>query len=181
MNQARKRTGTKKVLSMILVLVMLLSLLSMAAFTLPTAASSDGAASNDDSFYRIVHLDCGREYFTKDWIIALINEMSAAGYNQLQLAFGNGGFRFYLNDMGVGSYDSDAVKKALEDGNNHYNTYGDDGKGTANGEWMTYNPETNALTEQEMDAIIAHANSKGVEIVPMINTPGHMHALLAAM
>lgn len=48
-------------------------------------------------------------------------------------------------------------------------------------EWMTYNPETNALTEQEMDAIIAHANSKGVEIVPMINTPGHMHALLAAM
>lgn len=179
MNQARKRTGTKKVLSMILVLVMLLSLLSMAAFTLPTAASSDGAASNDDSFYRIVHLDCGREYFTKDWIIALINEMSAAGYNQLQLAFGNGGFRFYLNDMGVGSYGSDAVKKALEGGNNHYNTYGDDG--TANSEWMTYKPETNALTEQEMDAIITHANSKGVEIVPMINTPGHMHALLAAM
>lgn len=179
MNQARKRTGTKKVLSMILVLVMLLSLLSMAAFTLPAAASSDSATSNDDSFYRIVHLDCGREYFTKDWIIALINEMSAAGYNQLQLAFGNGGFRFYLNDMGVGSYGSDAIKNALEDGNNHYNTYGDDG--TANSEWMTYNPETNALTEQEMNAIIAHANSKGVEIVPMINTPGHMHALLAAM
>lgn len=181
MNQARKRTGTKKVLSMILVLVMLLSLLSMAAFTLPTAASSDSAASNDDSFYRIVHLDCGREYFTKDWIIALINEMSAAGYNQLQLAFGNGGFRFYLNDMGVGSYGSDAVKNALEDGNNHYNTYGDDGKGTANGEWITYSPEKNALTEQEMDAIIVHAKSKGVEIVPMLNTPGHMHALLAAM
>lgn len=81
--------------------------------------------------------------------------------------------------MGVGSYGSDAVKKALEGGNNHYNTYGDDG--TANSEWMTYKPETNALTEQEMDAIITHANSKGVEIVPMINTPGHMHALLAAM
>lgn len=62
MNQARKRTGTKKVLSMILVLVMLLSLLSMAAFTLPTAASSDGAASND-GFKRIVHIDCGRKYF----------------------------------------------------------------------------------------------------------------------
>lgn len=169
----------QKVLSMILVLVMLLGLLSVSAFTTANTTSSGSAASNDDSFYRIVHLDCGREYFTKDWIIALINEMSAAGYNQLQLAFGNGGFRFYLNDMGVGSYDSDAVKKALEGGNNHYNTYGDDG--TANSEWMTYNPETNALTEQEMDAIIAHANSKGVEIVPMINTPGHMHALLAAM
>ena len=63
MNQARKRTGTKKVLSMILVLVMLLSLLSMAAFTLPAAASSDSAASNDD-FKRIVHIDCGRKYFS---------------------------------------------------------------------------------------------------------------------
>lgn len=78
---------------------MLLSLLSMAAFTLPTAASSDSAASNDDSFYRIVHLDCGRKYFTKDWIIALLNEMKADGYNQLQLAFGNDGLRFLLNDM----------------------------------------------------------------------------------
>lgn len=84
----------QKVLSMILVLVMLLGLLSVSAFTTVNTTSSDSTASNDDSFYRIVHLDCGREYFTKDWIIALINEMSAAGYNQLQLAFGNGGFRF---------------------------------------------------------------------------------------
>lgn len=76
MNQARKRTGTKKVLSMILVLVMLLSLLSMAAFTLPTAASSDGAASNDD-FMRIFHLDCGRKYFSVDQIKDLIDAASA--------------------------------------------------------------------------------------------------------
>lgn len=32
-----------------------------------------------------------------------------------------------------------------------------------------------------MNAIIAHAQSKGIEIVPMLNTPGHMHAVLAAM
>lgn len=137
--------------------------------------------ANVELQYRIVHLDCGREYFTKDWIIALINEMADAGYNQLQLAFGNGGFRFYLNDMAIGSHSSDEVKNALEAGNAHYNTYGDDENGPNNQEWKTYNPSKNALTETEMNAIIAHAQSKGIEIVPMLNTPGHMHAVLAAM
>lgn len=137
--------------------------------------------ANVELQYRIVHLDCGREYFTKDWIIALINEMADAGYNQLQLAFGNGGFRFYLNDMAIGSHSSDEVKNALEAGNAHYNTYGDDENGPNNQEWITYNPSKNALTETEMNAIIAHAQSKGIEIVPMLNTPGHMHAVLAAM
>lgn len=131
--------------------------------------------------HRIVHLDCGREYFTKDWIIALINEMAEAGYNQLQLAFGNGGFRFYLNNMAVGSYSHEQVMGALEAGNKHYNIYGDGENGPTNSEWITYNPSVNALTQTEMDTIIKHAQSKGIEIVPMLNTPGHMHAVLAAM
>lgn len=69
----------------------------------------------------------------------------------------------------------------LKAGNAHYNTYGDDENGPNNQEWITYNPSKNALTETEMNAIIAHAQSKGIEIVPMLNTPGHMHAVLAAM
>lgn len=52
-----------------------------------------------DVQYKIVHLDCGRKYFSKDWIIALLYEMQNDGYNQLQLAFGNDGLRFLLNDM----------------------------------------------------------------------------------
>ena len=144
-------------------------------------ASVAARDTSGDGFYRIVHLDCGREYFTKDWIIALINEMADAGYNQLQLAFGNGGFRFYLDDMAVGSYSHKQVMEALEAGNNHYNTYGDGENGPTNSEWIEYNPSVNALTETEMDAIIKHAQSKGIEIVPMLNTPGHMHAVLAAM
>lgn len=166
MNQARKRTGTKKVLSMILVLVMLLSLLSMAAFTLPTAASSDGAASNDDSFYRIVHLDCGRKYFSKDWIIALLNEMKADGYNQLQLAFGNDGLRFLLDDMSFTAngttYLHKTVVSKVEAGNKLQNSSGD-------ASW---------LTQTEMDEIIAAANEKGIEIVPLLNLPGHANAIL---
>jgi len=137
--------------------------------------------ANVELQYRIVHLDCGREYFTKDWIIALINEMAEAGYNQLQLAFGNGGFRFYLNDMAIGSHSSDEVKNALEAGNAHYNTYGDKEDGPSNSEWKKYSPSVNALTQTEMKAIIDYAREKGIEIVPMLNTPGHMHAVLAAM
>ena len=167
MNQARKRTGTKKVLSMILVLVMLLSLLSMAAFTLPTAASSDGAASTLNN--RIVHLDCGRKYFSVTYIKGVIDSMAENGFNQLELAFGNGGLRFVLDDMTIknGSttlFDSDPVKAAVLEGNNNF--YDD--------------PNGNALTEDDMKAIISYAENKGVEIVPLLNMPGHMDGLLSS-
>ncbi len=76
MNQARKRTGTKKVLSMILVLVMLLSLLSMAAFTLP---ASETGNSKDSYDYNIMFLDCGRKYYSVDSIKQIIDNASAAG------------------------------------------------------------------------------------------------------
>lgn len=179
MNKAQKRPTMTKVLSMILALIMVLSLLPLSGFTAdPQAADT----STSDDFYRIVHLDCGREYFSPAWIKALINEMAAAGYNQLQLAFGNGGFRFYLDDMSVGDFTSDEVKQALETGNKDYNTNGDNGTGsTTDTEWISYNPETNALNQTEMSDIIGYAKTKGVEIVPMLNTPGHMHALIAAM
>lgn len=61
--------------------------------------------ANVELQYRIVHLDCGRKYFSKDWIIALMYEAKAAGYNQVQLAFGNKGLRFLLDDMSVNTYE----------------------------------------------------------------------------
>lgn len=166
MNQARKRTGTKKVLSMILVLVMLLSLLSMAAFTLPAAASSDSAASNVD-FMRIFHLDCGRKYFSVSEIKGIIDQLAANHYTHLQLAFGNNGFRFLLNEMSVGSYTSDQVKNALTKGNKTYSN--------------SNSADSSMLSESDMDAIIAYAEKNGISIIPMLNTPGHMDALVSAM
>ncbi len=166
MNQARKRTGTKKVLSMILVLVMLLSLLSMAAFTLPTAASSDSAVSNAD-FVRIFHLDCGRKYFSVSEIKGIIDQLAANHYTHLQLAFGNNGFRFLLDEMSVGAYTSNQVKTALKNGNNTYSN----SKGA----------DSSFLSESDMDKIIEYATTKGISIIPMLNTPGHMDALVSAM
>ena len=60
--------------------------------------------ANVELQYRIVHLDCGRKYFSKDWIIALMYEAKAAGYNQVQLAFGNKGL-ILLDDMSVNTYE----------------------------------------------------------------------------
>lgn len=47
-----------------------------------------------DTKERTVHLDCGRKYFTKEWICNYIREMSWMGYNALELHFSeDGGFR----------------------------------------------------------------------------------------
>lgn len=169
MNQARKRTGTKKVLSMILVLVMLLSLLSMAAFTLPTAASSDSAASNDD-FKRIVHIDCGRKYFSAADLKKNIDYAADNYYTDVELAFGNDGLRFLLDkdnmtlQVGDKTYDGSIVTTAIQNGNKAF-----------------YDAGTNELTESEMTDIISYAREKGIGIIPMFDAPGHLQAVVKAM
>lgn len=122
--------------------------------------------ANVELQYRIVHLDCGRKYFSKDWIIALMYEAKAAGYNQVQLAFGNKGLRFLLDDMSV-TVDGTAydAKSAIQEGNKAYYNAG----------------EKNELTEAEMDEIFAAADKIGIEIVPLFNTPFHMEAVITAM
>ncbi len=183
MNQARKRTGTKKVLSMILVLVMLLSLLSMAAFTLP---ASETGNSKDAYEYNIMFLDCGRKYFSVDSIKQIIDNASAAGFNYIQLAVGNDGLRFLLDDMSLTvngkTYNSNDVKSAIQAGNNTYNaTFSStDNKAEDDGQVHPYNPTKNELTQSEMDKIIAYATGKGIGVIPCVNTPGHMDAILSA-
>ena len=121
--------------------------------------------ANVELQYRIVHLDCGRKYVSKDWIIALMYEAKAAGYNQVQLAFGNKGLRFLLDDMSVNTYEKQAVTDAIKEGNKAYYNAG----------------EKNELTEAEMDEIFVAADKIGIEIVPLFNTPFHMEAVITAM
>ena len=132
---------------------------------------------------KILHLDSGRTYYSKDWTIALLNEMAAAGYTHLQLAFGNDGFRFVLDDMTIEAngktYTSDDVKAAIELGNEEYTNSHANNSGDSFCAGQSF--EKHALTEEEMDEIIAHAESVGIEIIPHLNMPGHMDALLDAM
>lgn len=117
-----------------------------------------------DVTYRAVMLDCGRKYFSVANIEKLIDTMAQYGYNQLQLSFGNGGCRFLLNDMSLSfkgvTMSSDKVKDNITNGNNSFNS------------------DTRYLNQVDMDTIIAYANSKGIEIVPMLNMPGHATAIV---
>lgn len=123
--------------------------------------------SSTDDFFKITFLDCGRKYFSVNSIKKIIDNAAAAGFNYIQLAVGNDGLRFLLNDMSLTvngtTYDSSKVSSAIHAGNEAY-----------------YNFDTDELTESEMDTIIAYAQSKGLGVIPCINSPGHMDAILSA-
>ncbi|MBQ7298396.1 MAG: family 20 glycosylhydrolase [Clostridia bacterium] len=160
----------KRTLAMFMVLCMMFSIVPMTVFADDTAGTADvQTTAVDNDFQRILHLDCGRKYYTVDWIKALITEMKAAGFTHLQLAFGNDGLRFLLDDMTVGSYSDADVTAAVHNGNIAYNAK------------KTYTTELNELTQSEMDEIIAHANTTGIEIIPLFNNPGHMYTMITAM
>ena len=118
---------------------------------------------------KIVSIDAGRKYFSPDQIKEIIDEASRTGYTDLHLLVGNDGLRFVLDDMslkvGETSYSSQAVTDAVEKGTK---AYYDDPNGTA-------------LTQAQMDDILAYAKSKKVGVIPTINSPGHMDAILTAM
>ena len=143
----------------------------MPANVMPVQASVAARDTSGDGFIRIFHLDCGRKYFSVSEINGIIDQLAENNYTHIQLAFGNDGFRFILNDMSVtvgdNTYDSDAVKNAITGGNSTYST----SKNTAN----------TTLSQSDMDEIISHAKSKNIGVIPMLNTPGHMHALVSAM
>ena len=145
----------KKLLALLLTVCMLLCMLPTVAF----ASGSD--------YLKIAMLDSGRKYFSADWVKAFLYEAKADGYTHVMLAVGNDGMRFLLDDMsltvGGKTYSSDAVASAIRAGNNAYTT-------ASSGEW----------SESEMDEFFATAKKAGIEIIPLLNSPGHMDSVLYA-
>lgn len=129
----------------------------MPANVMPVQASVAARDTSGDDYYRIVHLDCGRKYFDVNYIKGIIDTMYLNGYNQLQLAFGNGGLRFILDGM------SQELKDAIAQGNKKF-----------------YDSTANELTQVEMTEIISYAKGKNIEIVPLLNMPGHMDGILSS-
>ncbi len=133
-----------------------------------TITKNQSVALDTSKTYKVFHLDNGRKYFTVDQIKAIIDTMSANDYNYLELAIGNDGLRFLLDDMSVTvngtTYSSANVTAGIKAGNKAYCDCG-----------------TNELTQSEMDEIIAYAKAKSISIIPLVNTPGHMDAILTAM
>lgn len=155
---------SKRLFAALLAVLMFIGMLPFGALSF-TAQAADA----DTLQYRIVHLDCGRKYFSVDYIKGVIDTMYENGFNQLELAFGNGGLRFVLDNMdivvdGYTLHDSAAVKAAITEGNESF--YND--------------PNGDSLNETDMKEIISYAQSKKIEIVPLLNMPGHMDAILSS-
>ena len=168
MNQTQTRSPRKRLLSLILAVILMIGLLPISAFATSASAQADKAATQDSEFLRIFHLDCGRKYFTVSEIEGIIDQLAENHYTHIQLAFGNDGLRFLLDDMSVEvngtTYASDKVTSAIKQGNTNL-TSGSSGE----------------LSQSDMDAIIKYANAKGIQIIPLFNAPGHMYTAVNAM
>lgn len=128
--------------------------------------------TGNDGFLRIFHLDCGRKYFSVSDIEQIIDKLAENNYTHIQLAFGNNGFRFLLGNMEITldngtKYTDQQVRNAIISGNNSYSS----NKGA----------DASMLSESDMTGIISYAKGKGIGVIPMLNTPGHMDALVSAM
>lgn len=172
-----------RILSLLLVLVLMVGVLPVSALAdgwdltgeldteqlleraEPVEMQSNPAV--DGYNYSIMFLDCGRKYYSVDSIKKLIDNASAAGFNYIQLAVGNDGLRLLLDDMKLTvngtTYSSEQVSNAIHAGNEKY-----------------YNFTVDELTQAEMDTIIDYAKLKNMGVIPCVNTPGHMDAILYA-
>ena len=136
----------------------------------PAVATERAAQVNEKlAKKKIVSIDAGRKYFSPDQLKEIIDKAKHYGYTDLHLLVGNDGLRFMLDDMsltvGDKTYASDDVKRAVENGTNAY--YND--------------PNGNHLSESEMTDLIGYAKNKGIGLIPTVNSPGHMDAILNAM
>lgn len=186
MKQTKKHSKGLRLLSAVLALVMALSLLPLSVFAeertqdspeeiapqatteISYVAKTKSVPLNESTFYRIVHIDCGRKYFTVAELEKIIDYAAKYHYTHVELAFGNDALRFLLDDMSVTAngktYASDEVTKAIQAGNKAF-----------------YDAGTNELTQSEMDNLITYAASKNIGIIPMFDAPGHLQAVIRAM
>ena len=138
---------------------------------LATEAGKERATTVNEKLAKkkIVSIDAGRKYFSPEQLKEIIDKAKHYGYTDLHLLVGNDGLRFMLDDMSITSngktYASDDVKRAIEKGTNDY--YND--------------PNGNHLTESQMTDLINYAKDKGIGLIPTVNSPGHMDAILNAM
>ena len=108
----------------------------------------------------IFMLDCARKYLTPGWIKRLISEISEVGYNAIIIHFSE--------EMGM----------RLESKRYPWLAGGDDRLcvfGIANGEAQN---NGKYITREEMADIVRFARSRGVEVIPSFDSPGHMNYIV---
>ena len=120
-------------------------------------------------YQKLLLLDTARKFFSVSQIKTYIDALSAAGFTHLQLYFSdNQGFRLSLDDMTI-----------TTPSGNVYDLTPCLGRGYSQPDKKMYPHATDDyLSQADMDEIIRYANEKSIEIIPCINVPGHMGAVL---
>ena len=136
----------------------------------PAVATERAAQVNEKlAKKKIVSIDAGRKYFSPEQLKEIIDKAKHYGYTDLHLLVGNDGLRFMLDDMSLTV--GDKLMQAMMS------------NVLLKMEPMltTNDPNGNHLTESQMTDLISYAKDKGIGLIPTVNSPGHMDAILNAM
>ena len=129
------------------------------------------AADTPDTVQRAVSLDCGRKYYTKDWICNFIREMSWMGYNALQFHFSDdSGFRFDL-------WDENFYKGQFQPENDFSWICGSNYTSWTLSAYQADADKGKYLTTAEVVEILQTAAEYHIEVIPCFDSPSHLDYL----
>ncbi len=137
------------------------------------SGSIQGFTAEDapDTAQRAVSLDCGRKYYSKNWICNFIREMSWMGYNTLELHFSDdSGFRLDIWDEAYYTGDFQPANDFSWICGSNYTSWtlsaykNDPDKGKY-------------LTTAEVVEILETAKEYHIDVIPAFDSPSHMDYL----
>ena len=132
--------------------------------------SIQGFAASDapDTAQRAVSLDCGRKYYTKNWICNFIREMSWMGYNTLEMHFSDdSGFRVDL-------WDPDYYKGDFQPANDFSWVCGSNYTSWTLSTYKNDVDQGKYLTTEEVIEILNTAKEYHIDVIPAFDSPSHL-------
>ena len=101
-------------------------------------------------------LDCARKYFTPAWIKKLIDEINAAGFTAINIHF--------AEDMAI----------RLESKKYPWLAGGDHTLCSFGKQYGCPENDSDYISQAEMADIVRYAQSRGLDVIPSLDSPGHM-------
>lgn len=126
-----------------------------------------------DAKERVVMVDCGRKYYTKDWFCNFIRQSAYMGYNAIELRFSDDqGTRFDIWDP--------EYYKTNVNGNDFSWLCGGYVGSWVKEEYQDYEDKEKYLQASEIHEIMMVAQEYNMNVIPAFNGPGHCQYLCRA-
>ncbi len=130
-------------------------------------------ADAPDAAERVVMVDCGRKYYTKDWICNFIRQSAYMGYNAIELRFSEDqGTRFDI-------WDPEYYKTNVNGNDFSWLCGGYVGSWVKN-IYHDYEDKNKYLRAWEIHEIMMVAQEYNMDVIPAFNGPGHCQYLCRA-